>query len=83
MGPNLRNSPVETFNITNYGSLTANFTPAPVISSDFLIGVILGPTVGAILGGFLGWAVPYLMNKRPTNAWLRSKGNPDRIQRGN
>jgi pimeloyl-ACP methyl ester carboxylesterase len=31
MGPNLRNSPVETFNITNYGSLTANFTPVKYI----------------------------------------------------
>jgi YVTN family beta-propeller protein len=67
ISPNLRDNSNETFNVTNYGSLTANFnqaTPAVSIPPDFLDAVILGPTVGAILGGVLAWYIPYLMGKR-------------------
>jgi hypothetical protein len=60
MGPNLGNSRIETFNITNYGSLTANFTPSLTIPPDLLYGVILGPIVGAIVG----WFIPFILNRR-------------------
>ena len=59
--------PSETLTIDRYGNFTAHFKPLPTqvtIPSDFLYGVVLGPTVGAILGGILGWYIPYLMNKR-------------------
>jgi hypothetical protein len=58
--------------VDRYGNFTANFKlippPAQVtIPSDFLYGVVLGPTVGAVLGVVLGWYIPYLINKRSTN----------------
>jgi hypothetical protein len=55
--------------INRYGTYTVNFKPQPqlTIPSDFLYGVVLGPTVGAILGGILAWYIPYIMNKRTTN----------------
>jgi YVTN family beta-propeller protein len=52
--------------IDRYGNFTAYFTSRVLIPSDFLYGVVLGPTVGAILGGVLGWYIPYIMNKRTT-----------------
>ena len=49
------------------GSWTANFEyKPPPIPTQFLYGVILGPTVGSILGGFLGWLIPHFINKRIT-----------------
>ncbi|MGC2681800.1 MAG: hypothetical protein WA323_08020 [Candidatus Nitrosopolaris sp.] len=56
--------------LDRYGMFTVNFKPVPpliTIPSEFLYGVVLGPTVGAILGGFLAWYIPYLINKRATN----------------
>jgi len=54
------------FNASDFGgSWTANFEyKPPPIPTQFLYGVILGPTVGSILGGFLGWLIPHFMNKR-------------------
>jgi YVTN family beta-propeller protein len=55
------------FKASNFGSSwTANFEYKPPIPSQFLYGVVLGPTMGAVLGGFLGWLIPYFMNKHAT-----------------
>jgi hypothetical protein len=58
----------ENITVDRYGTFTVNFKPAPpqtqvTIPPDFLYGVILGPTVGAILGGILSWYIPYYMHK--------------------
>jgi YVTN family beta-propeller protein len=56
------------FKASDFGSSwTANFEyKPPQIPTQFLYGVVLGPTVGSVLGGFLGWLIPYFMNKRTT-----------------
>jgi YVTN family beta-propeller protein len=53
------------FKASDFGSSwTANFEyKPPSIPTQVLYGVILGPTVGSILGGFLGWLIPHFMNK--------------------
>jgi hypothetical protein len=60
------NGPIH-FKALDFGSSwTAIFDQKPPIPTQFLYGVVLGPTVGAVLGGFLGWLIPYLINKRAT-----------------
>ena len=76
----------ENIMVNRYGIFTANFKPHPqtqiTIPPDFLYGVVLGPTVGAILGGILGWYIPYIMNKRTTSKDINKPKGKEGKDRG-
>jgi YVTN family beta-propeller protein len=61
-----QNSTTLTFNPSNRGDLTANFRVAPPalsIPPDFFYGFISAVILGPIVGGVIGWLLPFV--KRP------------------
>jgi len=64
---NLGDDTLSIINGTTNTKGTVNFKHLPptqvTIPEAFLYGVVLGPTIGAVLGGFFAWWIPHLMER--------------------